>query len=128
MPDTPGNEDVPPPQRAPAHEHIDVRPSTEDEYFRFREVFDAHHEAVLKFVLRINGGRRPQAEDITQETLLKAWRSLDGLHGDVAQIRPWLYTVARRLVIDAERTRQARPREVSGAPSKSWPRATPRTR
>jgi RNA polymerase sigma-70 factor (ECF subfamily) len=35
------------------------------------------------------------AEDVVQETLLRAWRSLDTLTEDVAA-RPWLLTIARR--------------------------------
>jgi RNA polymerase sigma-70 factor (ECF subfamily) len=35
------------------------------------------------------------AEDVVQETLLRAWRSLDALTDDTAA-RPWLLTIARR--------------------------------
>lgn len=35
------------------------------------------------------------AEDVVQETLLRAWRSLDSLSDDGAA-RPWLLTIARR--------------------------------
>lgn len=35
------------------------------------------------------------AEDVVQETLLRAWRSLDSLSDDQAA-RPWLLTIARR--------------------------------
>jgi RNA polymerase sigma-70 factor (ECF subfamily) len=35
------------------------------------------------------------AEDVVQETLLRAWRSLDALTDDGA-IKPWLLTIARR--------------------------------
>jgi RNA polymerase sigma-70 factor (ECF subfamily) len=35
------------------------------------------------------------AEDVVQETLLRAWRSLDALTDDAAA-RPWLLTIARR--------------------------------
>jgi RNA polymerase sigma-70 factor, ECF subfamily len=35
------------------------------------------------------------AEDVVQETLLRAWRSLDALTDDSAA-RPWLLTIARR--------------------------------
>jgi RNA polymerase sigma-70 factor (ECF subfamily) len=35
------------------------------------------------------------AEDVVQETLLRAWKSLDALTDDAAA-RPWLLTIARR--------------------------------
>lgn len=38
---------------------------------------------------------RALAEDVVQETLLRAWRSLDSL-GDDTAARPWLLTIARR--------------------------------
>ena len=38
---------------------------------------------------------RSIAEDVVQETLLRAWRSLDSLTDDGAA-RPWLLTIARR--------------------------------
>lgn len=38
---------------------------------------------------------RSLAEDVVQETLLRAWRSLDALSDDKAA-KPWLLTIARR--------------------------------
>jgi RNA polymerase sigma-70 factor, ECF subfamily len=38
---------------------------------------------------------RAVAEDVVQDTLLRAWRSFDGLSADAAA-RPWLLTIARR--------------------------------
>ena len=38
---------------------------------------------------------RTVAEDVVQDTLLRAWRSLDSL-GEDAAVRPWLLTIARR--------------------------------
>ena len=38
---------------------------------------------------------RSLAEDVVQETLLRAWRSLDSLSDENAA-RPWLLTIARR--------------------------------
>jgi len=38
---------------------------------------------------------RTLAEDVVQETLLRAWRSLDSLSDDKAA-KPWLLTIARR--------------------------------
>lgn len=38
---------------------------------------------------------RALTEDVLQETLLRAWRSIDSL-GDEKATRPWLFTIARR--------------------------------
>jgi RNA polymerase sigma-70 factor (ECF subfamily) len=38
---------------------------------------------------------RGLAEDVMQETLLRAWKSMDSL-SDEAAVRPWLLTIARR--------------------------------
>jgi RNA polymerase sigma-70 factor (ECF subfamily) len=66
---------------------------------------------LLDYVQRLLGGDRHQAEDIVQETLLRAWRHAAELSSDDA--RPWLFTVARRLVVDGYRRRGARPRAVA---------------
>jgi len=78
-------------------------------------LFSAHAPALLSYALRLTGGDRGRAEDVVQETLLRAWRhpeSLDPKRGDP---RPWLFTVARRIAIDAHRARDARPVEVGDA-------------
>jgi RNA polymerase sigma-70 factor, ECF subfamily len=70
-------------------------------------------QPLLGYVGRTMLGDQAAAEDIVQETFTRAWRYL-GQHDDVdpATLRPWLYTVARRLVIDVLRARRARPTEV----------------
>ena len=79
-----------------------------------RALFHAHAGPLLGYVQRLLGDDRPQAEDIVQETLVRAWRQGDRL--DPATARRWLFTVARNLAADRYRTRQSRPREVSDAP------------
>ena len=54
------------------------------------------------------------AEDIVQETFIRAWRHLPQLSADDRPIRPWLFRVARNLLIDANRAAQARPMTVPG--------------
>lgn len=76
-----------------------------------RVLYAEHAGALLAFVQRLLGGDRPAAEDIVQETLLRAWRNADRLPPQA--IRPWLFTTARHLVIDAYRARRARPSETS---------------
>lgn len=67
---------------------------------------------LLAFVVTLTGGDRLWAEDVVQETLIRAWRNADKLDREPEMLRAWLYTVARRIVIDGWRSRQARPQEV----------------
>ena len=77
-----------------------------------RVLYDAHASVLLAYALRLTGGDRARAEDVVQETLVRAWRNLDRLDDAVAPVRPWLFTVAQRVAIDAHRARRARPAEV----------------
>ena len=80
---------------------------------RMRALYEAHAKALYRFLLRLTFGERQAAEDLLQETFLRAWRHLDGLNADVNTLRPWLFTVARRISIDSSRARLARPPESS---------------
>ncbi|MDA8045163.1 MAG: sigma-70 family RNA polymerase sigma factor [Actinomycetota bacterium] len=71
-----------------------------------------HAGALLGYATRLTGGDRGRAEDIVQETLLRAWRNPQALDPARGSLRPWLLTVARRIAIDEHRSRQARPNEV----------------
>jgi RNA polymerase sigma-70 factor (ECF subfamily) len=77
-----------------------------------RALYDGHAPALLAYALRLTEGDRARAEDIVQETLLRAWRNLDRLDARDRPVRPWLFTVAQRVAIDAHRARRARPTEV----------------
>ncbi|MFC8277866.1 sigma-70 family RNA polymerase sigma factor [Streptomyces sp. NPDC057271] len=71
-----------------------------------------HGRAVFGFLLGLTYGDRQRAEDLVQETMIRAWRHPEALESDHESMRPWLYTVARRLAIDARRARYSRPKEV----------------
>jgi RNA polymerase sigma-70 factor (ECF subfamily) len=67
-----------------------------------------HLPDLRSYCLWLTGHDRAQAEDVVQETLLRAWvhaATLDGLHGSV---RGWLRRVARNVVIDEWRTPRSR--------------------
>ncbi|MFC5031108.1 MULTISPECIES: sigma-70 family RNA polymerase sigma factor [Streptomyces] len=88
-------------------------PLPEEEFMR--ALYREHAGALLGFVLNLVGGDRYLAEDVVQETLLRAWKSAGRLDPAARSLRPWLVTVARRIVIDGHRSRQSRPPEAPPA-------------
>ena len=63
---------------------------------------------LYRFVLR-GLGDPGAAQDVTQETFLKAWRFADRYDPDLASLRVWLFGIARNTMIDHARAAQARP-------------------
>lgn len=80
---------------------------TESDALLVQQLHDEHAAALWGYCLRLTGHDRAQAEDIVQETLLRAWRSRDRLDESRGSVRAWLFTVARNLVIDEWRTRRS---------------------
>jgi RNA polymerase sigma-70 factor, ECF subfamily len=68
----------------------------------------------LKAYCRRTLGSPFDADDAVQETLLRAWRSVDGLH-EHAALRPWLYRIASNVCIDAINRRARQP-----VPTDEW--------
>jgi RNA polymerase sigma-70 factor, ECF subfamily len=69
------------------------------------ELWRAHGSALLRFALKLTLGDRQRAEDIVQETLLRAWRHPEVVGTGHAPIRAWLFTVTRHIAIDMWRAR-----------------------
>ncbi|WP_246257100.1 sigma-70 family RNA polymerase sigma factor [Amycolatopsis anabasis] len=67
---------------------------------------------LLAHTIKLTKQDRHWAEDVVQETLLRAWQNAHKLNRELDMLRSWLFTVARRIVIDTWRTRKARPHEV----------------
>ena len=78
-------------------------------------LYQQYREPLMTFVMRLTAGNRAQAEDVVQETMLRAWREAGKLDLSEPSLMPWLTTVARRIVIDDHRRRQARPIETADA-------------
>ena len=92
-----------------------------------RELHREHAGALWRFVLGLTNGNREHAEDVVQETMLRAWRHPDALTGDHAAPRAWLFTVARRIVIDDWRSPRRRSEvTVQDVPEMATPDATDR--
>ncbi|KAA1428198.1 sigma-70 family RNA polymerase sigma factor [Nocardioides antri] len=73
-----------------------------------RQLHDEHAAALWAFCLHLTGNDRAHAEDVAQETLLRAWRNAAVLEESRGSVRSWLFTVARNIVIDEWRSRRAR--------------------
>jgi RNA polymerase sigma-70 factor, ECF subfamily len=76
------------------------------------ELYRQYRAPLMSFVLRLTAGDRQQAEDVVQETMVRAWRQAGQLDLAEPSLMPWLATVARRIVIDQGRRRRARPAET----------------
>jgi len=115
-----GNDGSVIPRQAPRHEAAPSTPDHEDTLVRM--LYEEHAGPLLMFVLRLTGGDRQRAEDIVQETLLRAWRNAHRLGAQGQQsLRPWLVTVARRIAIDDHRSTSARPPETYDRELESFP-------
>lgn len=68
-----------------------------------RTLHDEHADALWWYALRLTGGDRSRAEDLVQDTLLRAWRHPAALDPARGSVRAWLFTTARNLAIDAWR-------------------------
>ena len=76
-----------------------------------RELYSHYARALHGYVEQFCPDRA-SADDIVQETFIRAWRHLPQLSADERPVRPWLYRVARNLLIDANRAARARPTTV----------------
>jgi RNA polymerase sigma-70 factor (ECF subfamily) len=76
----------------------------------FRALTEPHRRELQLHCYRILGSVQ-DAEDMVQETLLAAWRGLEGFEGR-ASVRSWLYRIATNRCLNALRARSRRPREV----------------
>jgi RNA polymerase sigma-70 factor (ECF subfamily) len=78
----------------------------------FRDLYAEHGPALLRLTIALTGGDRGRAEDLVQETMLRAWTHRGNFDFQHRSPRAWLMTTARRLAIDAHRARHTRPLET----------------
>jgi RNA polymerase sigma-70 factor (TIGR02960 family) len=80
----------------------------------FRELTDPYRRELQVHCYRIMGSVQ-DAEDMVQETLLAAWRGLEG-YEERDSLRAWLYRIATNRCLNALRDSRRRPREAPGLP------------
>lgn len=79
-------------------------PTTKPNGADFREEALPHLDAVFRFALRLTGNR-DQAEDLVQETFLRAFRSW-GQYTPGTQCKSWLFTICRNVFLRQEERNQ----------------------
>lgn len=73
-----------------------------------RVVYEEHATELYGFARRALGDCGA-AEDLVQETFLRAWLRADRYRPERGSVRTWLFAIARNLAIDAARARAVRP-------------------
>jgi len=73
-----------------------------------RALHDQYAASLWSFVVRLTGGDRSRSQDVVQETMLRAWRNPSVLDEEQGSARAWLFTVARRIVVDEWRSARSR--------------------
>ncbi len=84
-----------------------------------RVLHDEHAAALWRYTMWLCGDRH-LAEDIVQETLLRAWRRPKVLDQSENSARAWLFTVARNLVTDHHRSAKSRHEIGTESPPERW--------
>ncbi len=79
-----------------------------DQVALMEQLHAEHATALWGYCVRLTGNDRVRAEDVVQETLLRAWRHFSVLDESQGSVRAWLFTVARNIVIDEWRSRRTR--------------------
>jgi RNA polymerase sigma-70 factor (ECF subfamily) len=84
-----------------------MRPKGDSELLR--ALHDEYAPALLSYVVGLTNGDWGRAQDVVQETLIRAWRNPAVLERRGGSGRSWLFTVAKRIDIDQWRSASRRP-------------------
>jgi RNA polymerase sigma-70 factor (ECF subfamily) len=89
-----------------------------------KALYDEHAAALWRYALRLTGDAS-RAEDVVQETLLRAWQHPEVVGDAERSARAWLFTVARNMIIDERRSPRFRnvvgSLDESSAPEQATP-------
>ncbi len=90
------------------------------------EMYDRFHRPCYSFAVRMVGGQG-EAEEVTQEVFVRAWRSARNYDASKASVQGWLLSITRNLCIDELRRRRRRAAESAGLENVPEPTAAERT-
>ena len=76
-----------------------------DDRNAFGQFVDAYSESLRRFLLGLTKGDSALADDLAQETFLKAYLSIRSLEG-VTRFRSWLFRIAYNVFLDYTRSKR----------------------
>jgi RNA polymerase sigma-70 factor (ECF subfamily) len=82
------------------------------EHQRFIDIIDTYRDPLLTYVSGLVGGDTAWAEDVVQETFIRAWGHIERLGPGFGSVNGWLRRVAHNIAMDGHRRRRTRPTEV----------------
>lgn len=83
----------------------------------FGQLVRNHQETVRRFLRRLTAGDVMRADDLSQETFIRAWQGLSSFR-QMSGFETWLLRIAYRVFLDDERKENAHPSE--SLPEGEW--------
>ena len=91
----------------------------------FRALYERNRLPVFRYVYALTSGSQADAEDLTAETFLRAWKARHQFQGEIDSAIGWLIRIAKRLVIDDyRRTARANRDSLTDVNTESGPEQT----
>lgn len=85
----------------------------------FSKMYEANRLSIFRYIYSSIGGEADDAEDLTAETFIRAWKARHTFEGDLESAIGWLIGIAKRLIIDAYRRKTIRKTESLNSEIKS---------
>jgi RNA polymerase sigma-70 factor (ECF subfamily) len=101
-----------------------LRRATQGSAEAFGQIYDLHADRVFGYLYYALGDAK-EAEDLTQEVFLRAWRALGRYKIGATRFIAWLLTIAHNLVADHYRARRTEAPLVTQAGASSGPGRIP---
>ena len=88
----------------------------------FEQLVQAHQEAVRRFLRRLTAGDEMLADDLAQETFIRAWQHMSSFR-QLSGFETWLLRIAYRVFLDEKREAKRRPDTLSDLPVREGTKA-----
>jgi RNA polymerase sigma-70 factor (ECF subfamily) len=67
------------------------------------KIFREHSNLVFRVILFKIGMNKESAQDLTQETFIRAWKYKSSFNSDKSQLKTWLVKIAKNICIDYQK-------------------------